>query len=182
MLWVVICTGHLSVCSCHVTYASQSEFTLYTFLNVKEHLVWNKREIQRLSDCSWTRTHNNVAHKRTLNHLAKLAKWLSCVMSTYLYGAFDCMFLSCHVRVWEWIHTCSHLTFRFRAYFEQGLSWHSGNYSVDSLWNAYITRQEHTVKCTVQISNHNTTQLNHLASLPKWLSVPLWAKWLSVWV
>ena len=24
---------------------------------------------------------------------------LSCVLSTYLYGAFDCMFLSCHVRV-----------------------------------------------------------------------------------
>ena len=25
--------------------------------------------------------------KRTLNHLAKLANWLSCVVSTYLYGA-----------------------------------------------------------------------------------------------
>ena len=43
--------------------------------------------------------------KRTLNHLAKLAKWFSCVASTYLYSAFDCMFLSCHVRVSEWIHT-----------------------------------------------------------------------------
>ena len=30
-----------------------------------------------LSDCNWTRTHNHVVHKRTLNHLAKLAKWLS---------------------------------------------------------------------------------------------------------
>ena len=29
----------------------------------------------------------------------KCSKWLSCVASTYLYGAFDCMFLSCHVRV-----------------------------------------------------------------------------------
>ena len=26
-------------------------------------------------------------------------------MSTYLYGAFDCMFLSCHVPVSEGIHT-----------------------------------------------------------------------------
>ena len=43
--------------------------------------------------CHWTRTHNHLVHKRTLNHLAKLAKWLS----TYLYGAFDCMLLSCHV-------------------------------------------------------------------------------------
>ena len=26
------------------------------------------------SDCNWTRTHNHLVHKRTLNHLAKLAK------------------------------------------------------------------------------------------------------------
>ena len=25
-------------------------------------------------DCNWTRTHNHLVHKRTLNHLAKLAK------------------------------------------------------------------------------------------------------------
>ena len=32
------------------------------------------------SDCNGTRTHNHLVHKRTLNHLAKLAslaKWLS---------------------------------------------------------------------------------------------------------
>ena len=56
------------------------------------------------NECNWTRTHNHFVHKQTLNHLAKLAKWLSCVVSTYLYGAFDCMFLSCHVRVSAWIH------------------------------------------------------------------------------
>ena len=42
---------------------------------------------------------NHLVRKQTLNHLAKLAKWLSCVMSTYLCGAFDIMFSSCHVRV-----------------------------------------------------------------------------------
>ena len=68
-------------------------------LNVKELLTRNRRHIWSLSDCSWTQTHNNLVHKRTLNHFAKLAKWLSCVVSTYLYGAFDCMFLSCHVRM-----------------------------------------------------------------------------------
>ena len=31
------------------------------------------------------------------NHLAKHVKWLSFFMSTYLYGATDCVFLSCHV-------------------------------------------------------------------------------------
>ena len=40
------------------------------------------------SDCNWTRTHNHLVRKRTLNHLAKLA---------------------------------SHLNFRFRACFEQGV-------------------------------------------------------------
>ena len=43
-----------------------------------------------------TRTHNHLGHKQTLNHLAKLGKRLRCVVSTYLYGAFDCIFLSCH--------------------------------------------------------------------------------------
>ena len=47
------------------------------------------------SDCNWTRTHNHLGLKRTCNHLAKLAKWSSCVVSTYLYGTLDCMFLSC---------------------------------------------------------------------------------------
>ena len=27
-----------------------------------------------LCDCSWTRIHNHLVHKRTLNHLAKLTK------------------------------------------------------------------------------------------------------------
>ena len=92
-----------TVCSCPVTYAFQSESTLYIWLNVKEFLAPNKGNIWSLSDCSGTRTHNDLVHKRTLNHLAKLTEWLSWVVSTYLYGAFECMFLSYHVRVSEWI-------------------------------------------------------------------------------
>ena len=69
----------------------------------------NKNDFKKIRkwnvDCDGTRTHNRLAHKRTLNHLAKLAKWLNCVVSTYMYGTFDCMFLSCQVRVSEWIHT-----------------------------------------------------------------------------
>ena len=29
---------------------------------------------KNFSDCNWIRTHNHLVHKRTLNHLAKLAK------------------------------------------------------------------------------------------------------------
>ena len=105
LLWVLICTVDLTVCVYHVTYEFESESTLYSCLNVKELLARSRRHIWRLSDCNGTRTHNHLVRKRTLNHLAQLAKWLSCVVSTYLYGAFDCMFFLSHVRVWEWIRT-----------------------------------------------------------------------------
>ena len=114
--------------------------------------------------------------------MAKLAKWLNFVVSNYLYGVFDCMFLSCHehiqayiecgftlkrvrdmtrtygqmhctdkysqhssviLPVWpnDWMFVyelngcrfesrCSHLNFRYRAFFEQGVPWHSGKYKV----------------------------------------------------
>ena len=70
----------LTVCSCHVMYAFQSESTLYSCLNVKELLAQSWCEIWSLSDCNWTRTQNHLVHKPTLNHLAKfnhLPKWLS---------------------------------------------------------------------------------------------------------
>ena len=63
----------MTVCSCHVRYAFQSESTFYSCLNVKELLARSRHEIWRFSDCNWTRTHNHLVHKRTLNHLAKLA-------------------------------------------------------------------------------------------------------------
>ena len=64
----------LTACSCHVTYAFKSESTLGICLNVKEVLARNRRNIRSLSDCNWTRIHNHLVRKRTLNHLAKLAK------------------------------------------------------------------------------------------------------------
>ena len=57
------------ICSCHVRYVFQSESTLYSCLNVRELLARSRREIWSLIDCNWTRTHNHLVHKRTLNHL-----------------------------------------------------------------------------------------------------------------
>ena len=71
-----------------VTYAFQSESTLYSYLNVKELLAWSKSKMWRLRDWNWTRTNNHLVHKRTLKDLAKLAKWLSCVVSAYLYSVY----------------------------------------------------------------------------------------------
>ena len=79
-------------------------------------------------------------------------------MSTYLYGAFNCMFLSCHGRILEWTHTlqlpeCQELLAPNRRGI-WGLS--------DCNWT--------------RTHNHlvNKRTLNHLA---KWLSVHLLTKW-----
>ena len=104
-LWALICTMHLTVCSSDITYAFKSESTLYIDLNVKEFLTQNRLDIWRLSDCNWPWIHNHLVCQLTFNRLATLTKWLNWIVSTYPYGTFKYMFLSCHVRVSEWIHT-----------------------------------------------------------------------------
>ena len=104
-LLVRICTVYLTVCSCHATYPFKREFPLYIRLNVKKLLSWNSRYIWSLSDWNRTRTHSHLVRKRSPNYLGKLTKWYSWIVNTYLYGTFYCMFLSCHVRLSEWIHT-----------------------------------------------------------------------------
>ena len=68
------------------------------------------------SDCNWTRTQNHLFLKRTLNHLNKLAKLLSCVLSTYLYGAFECGFTLKRVRDMSRILTLYILKFQFCSF------------------------------------------------------------------
>ena len=80
---IVLCCEYLSVY--HVTYAFQSESTLYSYLNVRELFARNRRDIWSLSDSNGIRTHKDLVRKRTLNHLAKLAslaKWLSVRLRT----------------------------------------------------------------------------------------------------
>ena len=88
---------HFIACFYHVMSTFQSESTFYSCLNVKELLALNRWHICRLSDCNENRTHNHLVRVRTLNHLVKLAEWLSCVVSSYMYCAFTCMY-SHHVR------------------------------------------------------------------------------------
>ena len=60
---------------------SRMHFTvnLYSIvcLNVNELLARNRHDIWSLIDSNRIRTHNHLVRKWTLNHLAKLAKWLS---------------------------------------------------------------------------------------------------------
>ena len=147
---------HWTVCSCHVTYVFQSECTLYSCLNIIEILSQSMRKIWSVSYCNWNRTQNHLVRKQTLNHLAKLSKWLSCILGTYLCGAFDCMFLSCHLHVSESIHT---LCVDIKEIHAQ---------SMHEIWNLsycnWIRTQNHLVR--------NPT-LNHLAKTAKWFSYVL---------
>ena len=64
----------------------------YYFLNKRLYkfmhsflLFFFQQPIINISDCYWTRTHNHLVCKQTLNHLAKLAdlaKWLSVRLRT----------------------------------------------------------------------------------------------------
>ena len=147
VLWVLICTIHLPVCYHHLTYVFQRESTLFSCLNVKEPLIRKRLDIWHLPDSNRIWTHNHLVCKPTLNHLAKPTKWSGCVVSPYLHDALDCMLLSCHVGVSDWIYTlqllelyelsgcrfkshCCHLNFRYRACFEEEVPWYSGNCSV----------------------------------------------------
>ena len=91
--------------SYHIMYAFPCHSTFYKCLNVKELLARSKDNTCRLRECNDTWTHNQLVPKQALYHLAQLTKWLSCVDSDCLYGAFVCMFLLCQVCVAEWIHT-----------------------------------------------------------------------------
>ena len=102
---VFICTMHLTRGSLHANYAFHSKSTLYIFLNIKKFFAWSRCHIWNLIDCNGTRTNNYVVCKGTINSLTKLAKWLSCVLSTYLHRSFNCMFFSCYVHISEWFHT-----------------------------------------------------------------------------
>ena len=44
---------------------------------------------------NWQQWDSNLQplSSQTFNHLAKLGEWLNCIVSTYLYGAYDCILL-----------------------------------------------------------------------------------------
>ena len=77
-----------------------SEYPFWSRLNFKELLVWNKDDVWKLISLNQFKIHNNFNCKRTLNHLEKLAKWVSCVLRTYLHGLLFCL---C---AFVMLHTC----------------------------------------------------------------------------
>ena len=118
---IELCCEYLSVLCfwLHVIIMSRTSFRMnlrsMVCMNIKETLARSRRYICRLSDSNGIRIHNHLLGKRTLDHLVKLAKCLNCVVSNYLYSAFDCILLLYHVpklQIWRLLRVRSSLTFR----------------------------------------------------------------------
>ena len=52
----------------------EKDFMLEVPLNHQNSRVYGKNQKGDISACNWTRTYNHLVHKRTLNHLGKLAE------------------------------------------------------------------------------------------------------------
>ena len=98
----------------------------------KKLLARSRREIWSLSDCNRARTQNHLLRKWTLNHLASLAKWLSVHLRTKRFSV-RVQLQSPKLQISRLLRGRSSLTFRQL-------------WSVDSIWNAYVTWQEHIAK------------------------------------
>ena len=95
-----LCCDYLSVCYYYVTYAYQSESTLYICPNVNELISKSNRDICILSDTNGILMNNHLVYKQRINRLAWLVKRLSFVVSTCLERAFYCILLSSQVLVY----------------------------------------------------------------------------------
>ena len=95
----------------------------------------------KLTNCNWTRTQNHLVCKRTVNHLTK---WLSVRLRTKWFWVRVQLQLV-NLQISRLLRARSFLTFRQLQ-------------SVDSLWNAYLSWQEHTVlwKLTLDITRTYT--------------------------
>ena len=114
----------MSVCSCNVTYAFQGESTLYSCLNVKDRLAWNRHEIWSLSDCNWTWNHNHLVHKQTLNCSHWNFRFRACVEQGVPWH-------SGNYRVW--IHS-------------EMRKWHDKNIQSNALYRKVFTTQLNNLK------------------------------------
>ena len=85
VFWVLSRMVQLNVCSFHVTYAFYAESALYSCYSVKELFARGRGIIWTLCDCNLSRNQSHLLCKQTLNHLTQLTKWLSCILSIYLY-------------------------------------------------------------------------------------------------
>ena len=82
---------------------------------------------------------------------------------------------------WGFESRCCHLNFWYCPSCEKAVPWHSGSYGI-WIHRKKRTWQDKNIQLIAPYRKVLTTQLNHSASLAKYLSVPLQTKWLRVHV
>ena len=142
MLWVLICTVHLTVCFYHVTYTFR--------VNPHSIVAWMSRnslleaDVRSEQGVSWhpgnvwftLRMCRMCIHSECARDMIKTCSQMH---RTDKYSQHSSIIRPVWPNGWEFIYAlsgrgfeskCSHLNFRFRACFEQEVPWHSGNYIV----------------------------------------------------
>ena len=111
----------LTVCCYCVTYAFHSESKLYSCLNVKKFLAQNRCDISSWSDSN---SYNNIQYYNIItysemHHIDNSSQHSSIIWPVWLNGwVFVCELCNCGFE-----SRCSHLSFWFRAFFEEGVRW-----------------------------------------------------------
>ena len=77
--------------------------------------------------------------------------------------------------------SCGHLNFRFGAWFEEGVPWHSGNYWV-LIHSETRTSHNKNIQSNAVYRKVLRLQLNDMVIFAKWLSIHLPSKGFRVWV
>ena len=133
----VISTVHLTVCSCHVTYMFQRESTFHSCLNVKELLPWRMCETGQMIELC-------------CEYLSVWCIWQYVLVTSRMHFRVNSHYSCLNVK--ELLAGSRHKIWSLSGCIQATIE-------LTSLWNnAYVTWQEHTVKCTIQISAHNTAQ------------------------
>ena len=130
-----------------------------TRFRLNPHSVWMSKlpECQRSVYRVWIDSETCTWHVRTYSQMHRTYKYSQ--HSSIIWPVWLNDWVSVRLRTkWLWVRVQLqslklHISRLLRA--RSSLTFRQLQ-SVDSLWNAYVTWQEHTVKCTVQISTHNT--------------------------
>ena len=123
------------------------------------HLASTDKHSQQLKHLAST-----DKYSQQLNHLASLAKWLSVRLWTKWLWVWISL-LSLKLQIWCLFRARSPLTFR---------------HTIECRFTLKLVRDMIITYSQMYGTDKYSQQLNHLASLAKWLSVRLRTKWLWV--
>ena len=138
----------------------QSEYTLYSCVNVKELLARSRRKIWSLTDCSWTPTQNH----------------LICKKNTWPVGLTDQMISSCSEYlslrcIWRYVIIASPMRMRVNPH--SVVAWMSRKCLLDAGANITVKRIRDVIRTCSQM--HGTDMYSEHSS-------NIWSIWPNGWV